>query len=201
MYIPIDIPVEMVELIKFVLPEITFIVTTVLVSILAMILIGYSIYRIRKDKKERKNVFISFSKDEWDTYRSTLNKGIVKIITDDFHIIKKDLDPRRKLCGTWAGDDFYHYYISDLGSHFKLVIEDRITGGYDSYVLCCSANIKDHNVFTAVGDEESYTIVYDKDEDKIIFAGCDEGLVRIEKLKSNTPTEKPQMEESEISEI
>jgi len=51
MYIPIDIPVELVELVKFVLPEIAFVVSAALISILLIILISYSIYRIRKDKK------------------------------------------------------------------------------------------------------------------------------------------------------
>lgn len=51
MYIPIDIPIELVELVKFVLPEIAFVVSAALISILLIILIT----RVR-DKEHHKKL-------------------------------------------------------------------------------------------------------------------------------------------------
>lgn len=200
MYIPIDIPIELVELVKFVLPEIAFVVSAALISILLIILISYSIYRIRKDKKEKKNVFISFSKEEWENFLSILNKQVVKMITDDYDLIAKKSDLRRKLCGAWCEDDCYRYYIRDLGSHYGLMVEDRYSGECDSYILRCAENIRDHNLFTAIG-EDSFNLLYDEKSDQLMIVECQGVLNRLEEMESEKVTTSPQMSEIQLSDV
>lgn len=201
MVFPIRIPIELVELIKFVLPELIFIVVTTLAAIGIIIAIICMAANIRKSKKF-KDVYISFTKDEWADYKSRYGKAFVEELLKSYDLYPKNNDPRKKLCGTWCNDDdTIRYYITDNNGFFTFMMEHRPLKFHHAMILRTSAESTDQKtVFIADGSEnETLTLGYNKGDDTLFIAGRNTILIRIEEYMKRKKSEPQSSVEGEVT--
>lgn len=202
MIFPIKIPIELVELIKFVLPELIFIVVASLAAISFVTAIFCMVVHIRKTKKI-KETYLSFStKEEWEDFKRRYGEAFVEELMKLYDLYPKDRDPRKKLCGVWCNeDDSLRYYITDNNGFYTFMIEHRPAGVQETMILRATSDLLDNkSVFIADGSELiTLTIGYDKGEDTLFIAGRHSSLIRIEEYMKRRKTTPKSPIESEMT--
>lgn len=183
MIFPIEIPIELVELIKFVLPELIFIAVCVILAIGFSISTVFFVQYLRKCKK-LKEPYLSFTKEEWAEYKSNVCKYISEDLGKKYDFYRKGFDFRTKLCDTWCNeDDSIRYYISSHGGYFILFEENRKGKpfAYTTYMLRrASVHPDDKYLFFADGPNmQTFSLGYNAEEDQIYLSDKDMVLERV----------------------
>lgn len=174
---------RLAQLIMYTLPETLFILVMTLISISLMALLAYIIINWRKSKKLSKCLF--FTPQQWELYNEMLSSELVKNLTEKYELIPKDLEIRKRLCGTWCSpNDDVRYHISLHGEVYLMTAEARIPSPLvlNTYIIRRSNSYPmDPYILYADGqDYNTLVLGYNPEKDVIIIADKEGELVRLE---------------------
>lgn len=174
---------RLAQLIMYTLPETLFILVMTLISISLIALLAYIIINWRKSKKLSK--CLVFTPQQWELFNKMLSSELVKNLTEKYVIIPKDLEIRKRLCGTWCNpNDDIRYHISLHGEVYLMTAEARLPSPsvLNTYIIRRSNSCPmDPYIFYADGqDYNALVLGYDPEKDVIIIADKEGELVRLE---------------------